>query len=266
MREYIDIFKDTMSYCNNDTILAAAVAQSIESQTIILENDTNVLKENQLRKYDKTAEIIVSSKRTFEAAKKYADNGKKVCALNFANAFNPGGGVVMGASAQEESLCRVSTLYPAIADNKMVKDFYLPHRAKCTHLSNGDLIYTPNVKVFKTDTYMPQIMPQSEWFDVNVITCAAPSLYMTSIPDSDLEQIHQTRAKRIIETAIKFNNEVLILGAFGCGAFCNNPTIVANVYKNILPKYAYAFETVEFAVYAKYETDVNYSTFNKILG
>ena len=266
MLEYINVFKDTMSCCKDNEILSNAVAQSVKSQSVILENDAIVLTENQLRKYDKPAEIVVSSKRTFEAAKKYANKGKQVCALNFANAFKPGGGVERGATAQEESLCRLSTLYPSIATGKMMQEFYSPHRDKCSSLSNGDLIYTPGVKVFKTDTSHPQMMPNEQWYNVNVITCAAPDLRTTSISDQQLEEIHQIRAKRIIETAIKFNNEVLILGAFGCGAFHNNPAVVANVYKNILQKYIYAFKTVEFAVFAKYETDVNYSTFKKTLG
>lgn len=266
MLEYINVFKDTMSCCNDNEILSNAVAQSVKSQCVIHESDSIVLTEKQLRKYDKPAEIIVSTKRTFEAAKDYAHNGKQVCALNFANAFEPGGGVVWGATAQEEALCRLSTLYPAIATDKMRQEFYNPHRDKCSSLSNGDLIYTPGVKVFKTDTSHPQMMPNDQWYDVNVITCAAPDLRKASISDQQLEQIHQTRAKRIIETAIKFNNDVLILGAFGCGAFRNNPIVVANVYKNILQNFAYALETIEFAVFAKHELDVNYSTFKKTLG
>ncbi|MBO7568480.1 MAG: TIGR02452 family protein [Bacteroidales bacterium] len=265
MNEYIAIFNDTFARCKDNETLSASVTQSIKNQYVVLENETIVLEEQQLHKHHNAAKIIVSTKRTFEAAKQYADSEKKVCALNFANAFQPGGGVVYGCTAQEESICRLSTLYPSIATDRMMKDFYLPHREKCSEISNGDLIYTPDVKVFKTDTYIPQMMPQSQWFDVNVITCAAPDLRRFSITNQQLEQIHLFRAKRIIETAISNQNDVLILGAFGCGAFCNNPVIVANVYKNILPNYLQAFETVEFAIFAKSEMDVNYSTFKKVL-
>ena len=261
MREYIDIFNDTIDCCKSNKILSDAVAQSVNAQTVILENDTVVLEKKQLCKYDRETEILVSHKRTFEAAKHYADKGKKVCALNFANAFNPGGGVVLGATAQEEALCRISTLYPVIADDRMMKEYYLPHRKGCSALSNDDIIYTPNVKVFKTDTFIPQLMEEEQWYDVNVITCAAPDLRSGFISDQELEQIHLKRIKRIIETAICFSNDVLILGAFGCGAFFNNPKIVATVFKNILQNYKCAFETIEFAVYSKTDADPNFAAF-----
>ena len=264
MRENVDIFIDTMACCKSNKTLSDVVQQSISSQKVILEKDKIVLDESRLYKYDKEAEILVSHKRTFEAAKPYADEGKSVCVLNFANAFNPGGGVVLGANAQEESLCRTSTLYPAISDDKMMTEYYHPHRHNCTPLSNGDLIYTPNVTVFKTDTSMPTILPQEQWYDVNVITCAAPDLRSDFISDQELEQLHQKRAKRIIETSISYNNDVLILGAFGCGAFRNNPQIVSLVYKNVVQNYLNAFDTIEFAIYSKTDADPNYSTFKSV--
>lgn len=67
---------------------------------------------NRRTRNDLEGRIVVSGKRTLEASEIYAKQGKRVCVLNFASATNPGGDVVHGSSAQEEAICRCSTLYP----------------------------------------------------------------------------------------------------------------------------------------------------------
>ena len=74
------------------------------------------------------ATVIVSDKCSLEAAEVYAKQGKKVCVLNFASATNPGGGVVTGSSAQEECLCRCTTLYSCLNNDAPRAAFYAPHR------------------------------------------------------------------------------------------------------------------------------------------
>ncbi|MCR5122350.1 MAG: TIGR02452 family protein, partial [Ruminococcus sp.] len=142
--EYVEIFNDTMRLCGEDDELAESVKKSLAKQYFLPETEQLVL---QGKPKDKPARVVVSPKRTFEAAEQYKD--KKVCVLNFASSKNPGGGVVRGASAQEECLCRVSTLYPCLADKKIVDSFYRPHRTMFHDtLYNSDLIFTPAVTVF----------------------------------------------------------------------------------------------------------------------
>ncbi len=88
-------------------------------------------------------------KKSYEAAAAY--KGQKVCVHNFASASNPGGGVERGASAQEECLCRCSGLYFCLTAQEMWDGFYKPHRNAGDPIHNDDIIYTPNVTVFKTD-------------------------------------------------------------------------------------------------------------------
>ena len=73
--------------------------------------------------------VSVSADRSFQAAmrlkKEFPES--RIAVLNFANAFHPGGGVEAGASAQEECLCRCSTLYPLLNRNYLLNNFYDYH-------------------------------------------------------------------------------------------------------------------------------------------
>ncbi len=261
--EYVDIFNDTMRLCETDSDLAQSLAGSLAEQ-YMLPADAPLDLEPAPPK-EKPARVIVSRKRTFEAAEAYKD--KRVCVLNFASSKNPGGGVVKGASAQEECLCRVSTLYPCLADDRIFGSFYEPHRTMFSDtLYNSDLIYTPGVTVFKTDTALPELRPKNEWFTTDVITCAAPNLgAYTKLADGPLERLHTERGERIFLTAIKHSEEVLILGAFGCGAFRNPPHVVARAYKTLIQKYGSFFDAIEFAVYCTPKATSNYDAFARIL-
>lgn len=273
--ENVFIFQDTERQCKSVDRLRAAVKNSTEKQKLILEVENYSVSE--LGKYTEEAKLVVSRKRSFEAASAY--KGSKVCVHNFASASNPGGGVVRGSSAQEECLCRCSTLYFNLNTSEMWNGFYSPHRAEQNPLHNDDCIYTPEVIVFKSDTASPSIMPEKEWYSVDVITCAAPNLRerpsnmmnlgdghrAVKIADKDLQALHEKRLTRILDIAAAENNEVVILGAFGCGAFENSPEVVARAAKNVIGKYMHAFKTIEFAVYCSPRDDTNYRVFERVL-
>ena len=270
----IQNFKDTENLCKTNLNLQRAISKSNENQKLILENE-EIFCEKKV--YENPAKILVTPNRTFEAAMNYPE--KKVAVLNFASATNPGGGVVYGSFAQEECLCRCSTLYFNLTEEKMHKGFYLSHIKQQNPLHNDDIIYTPEVVIFKTDTSYPKLMKEENWKSVNVITCAAPNLrekpsnihnsgdgnVSVSISDNELQLLHEKRGAKILDVALAEKNQVVILGAFGCGAFRNKPEIVAKAYKNLIEKYKFAFETIEFAVYCSPRDDSNYRIFKKIL-
>ena len=199
--------------------------------------------------------------------------------MNFASATNPGGGVTKGSSAQEEAICRCSTLYQNLKEEKVWKKFYAPHRRAHDPLHNDDCIYTPGVMVFKSDTDYPQLLPEDKWYSVNVLTCAAPNLWerpsnemnagdgdaAVHISREDLQALHEKRMRRVLEIAWAKGNEVVILGAFGCGAFRNPPAVVAQAMKTAVQEYRKNFETIEFAVYCGTQYDTNYRVFQQIL-
>ena len=271
-----EIFRDTERRYTSDPALMSAVQQSTNNQVFIAETENVAVPS--VYKTGK-ANVIVSEKRSLEAAESYAKQGKKVCVLNFASATNPGGGVVNGSSAQEECICRCTTLYPCLNTDAMWDAFYKPHRKAANPLYNNDCIYTPDVCVFKSDTSFPEVLPKDEWWNVNILTCAAPNLRerpsnamnphagdaAVKITSAELEKLLTKRIRRIFEIAVANGNEVLILGAFGCGAFRNPPEIVAKVFNTVMQNYLCYFDTIEYAVYHTEREVANFEAFKRRL-
>lgn len=273
--ENIKVFRDTQSLCETNLELSKAIKNSTEKQKLYLEKDS--LNNTDKNRYEKKAKVIVSKKRSYEAASAY--RGQEICVHNFASATTPGGGVVNGSNAQEECLCRCSTLYFNLNVQDMWSGFYTPHRMEKNPIHNDDCIYTPEVVVLKTDTHNPIRLPQDEWYKVNVITCAAPNLRekpsnrmnlgdgnkAVKVSQRELLEIHEKRLTRILDLALLEGNDVVILGAFGCGAFENNPEIVARAAKNVISGYFNAFKTIEFAVYCTPRDEQNYRIFERVM-
>ena len=271
-----EIFRDTERRYTSDPTLIQAVQKSTEEQVFISERKSVIVPSPY--KAEK-ANVVVSGKRSLEAAEVYSKQGKKVCVLNFASATNPGGGVVNGSSAQEECICRCTTLYPCLNTDEMWNEFYKPHRKASNPLYNNDCIYTPDICVFKSDINFPETLPKDEWWNVNILTCAAPNLrerpsnamnpyagnQAAKITPAELEKLLTKRIRRIFEIAIANGNEVLILGAFGCGAFRNPPDIVAKVFNTVMPDYLCYFDTIEYAVYHTEREIENYKSFKTII-
>ncbi len=240
------VMLDTQQQCEMLPELCEAVQNSRDRQFMVSQEDVVDLSATQ----EGHTRYVTSVRRTFEAAKGY--KGKKVAVLNFANNHSVGGSP-FSAGAQEESLCRCSTLYSCL--QAMYRDFYLKHENEYTNgiideLGNDDLIYTPQVVVFKTDErtdpIVPRMMERSEWYTVDVITCAAPDLHHTFRKPDCYEELITRRIKKILDVAAKERVEVLILGAWGCGAFGNDIAVVAKAFYSLLENYG--FETVEFAL------------------
>ena len=263
MKNLIAVFADTQKHCQNDDTLIRAISNTIEKQYIVAEDE--IVKIPETHRYDKPAEITVSADRSFWAAAKYKE--EKTCVLNFASARHPGGGVITGASAQEECLCRCSTLYFAISEEKTAENFHKKHddmikQKKMDLLYNSDCIFSPDIVVFKSDDGNYDLLTQNDRYKVDVITCAAPNLTRisamisgstTRVDYEKLKVVHRSRAKRILDIAKSEKEEVLILGAFGCGAFKNPPQVVADAWAEVLQDYLFDFRKIEFAVYCKPE-------------
>ena len=226
-------------------------------------------------------EITVTNSRTFEAAirRSKAFPDKKIAVLNFASATRPGGGVKTGASAQEECLCRCSTLYPTLTQDWLWRKYYKKNRDMQNNLHTDACIYSPDIVICKSDTDFPEKLKEEDWHTVDVISCAAPNLRrepsnhynpetgkrVKMVPEK-LYALHLKRAQAILNTAAANNVDILITGAFGCGAFANDPHTVAEAWRDAVSDYRNLFSVIDFAVYCRpYETE-NLKTFERILG
>lgn len=274
-----EIFEETKRLYTTDKRLVDSVTFSKENQQVVTE-DVEIITPK--AKYDIPAKVLVSQKRSLEAASEYLE--QKVCVLNFASATNAGGGVTKGSNAQEEAICRCSTLYPCISDHKVTSQFHYYHRnalhsGQMNALYNNDCIYTPGVTVFKSDTDHPQLLAEKLWYKVDMISCAAPNLRSkpsnamnpdsgdraVSIKPSELLELHKKRISRVLDIASLNGAEVVILGAFGCGAFQNPPDVVAQAMYEVVQTYLYHFKAIEFAVYCSPRDTMNYDVFKRIL-
>ena len=271
----MEVFEDTKKLCEMNGKIKESIAESVKNQEVILEGID--LPDVNKERFAENAKVIVSTKRTFEAASAYT--GQRIAVHNFASSTNPGGGVTRGSSAQEECLCRCSGLYFCLNVPEMMRGFYYPHRNMKNPINNADIIYTPEVTVFKTDESHPKLMNDVNWYDVDVITCAAPNLrerpsnrfnqdngnQAVEVSDKKLLEIHKKRLARILDVAALKCDKVIILGAFGCGAFRNKPEVVTRAAKEVIADYLHTFKTIEFAVYCQPQDDTNFKIFKRVI-
>lgn len=247
------IFSDTRNRYETVPRLREAVFRSAGATQLYRADDSIELPTPRAER----ARVAVSTGRTFFTARRLLEEKpeRRVVVHNFASATNPGGGVINGSAAQEESLCRCSTLYPTLDQQRLWDDYYLYHREQGDTRYDDACIYSPGVVVFKDDETYPEPLPEDEWYTVDVITCAAPNLRhhpfarTHDVGEDELYAIHLSRAKRIFGVCAANGADALVLGAFGCGAFQNDPWVVARAYRDVLDEMAGYFEVIEFAVF-----------------
>lgn len=175
-----------------------------------------------------------------------AENAGPVAALNFASARNPGGGFLNGSQAQEESLARSSALY---LSQLQAGEFYRQHRAAPSLLYSDAMILSPECPVFRDDDGRLLAEPQL----VTFITSAAPNAgaIASNAPEelSAIPEVFRRRSALVLALAASCGYRRLVLGAWGCGVFRNDPALVAAVYANHLHgAWAGRFERIVFSV------------------
>ncbi len=190
-------------------------------------------------------EVVVSDMKTLDAALRYRDG--KTCVLNFASFKNPGGGFLRGTVAQEEYLCQNSTLYNVISQ---FPAFYEKNR-----LNTYDALYRNRA------IYSPGIVVLPSEVKVDVLSCAAPNIKASRMIDSKKVQAVISRIKFVLDILEKEACDTVILGAFGCGVFGNDPRFVAKTFRSqgVLHR---GFKRVVFAI--PNSKSVNHRAFEEV--
>ncbi|MEU9256306.1 TIGR02452 family protein [Streptomyces sp. NPDC048270] len=190
--------------------------------------------------------VEVTGESSTAAARRLVAQAAAVAVLNFASARNPGGGYVRGAKAQEEALCRASALYETLLE---APEYYEAHRAERSTFYTDRVIHSPGVPVFRDDRGGLLEEP----FRVGFLTSPAPNA--GTIRRQEPERAGEIpgalarRAGLVLEVAALHGYRGLVLGAWGCGVFQNDPAVVAEAFRALLAgRFAGVFDRVVFGI------------------
>lgn len=193
--------------------------------------------------------IDVTGESTQQAALRLVEEQRveRLVLLNFASAKNAGGGFINGAKAQEEDLARCSALYPCLRAAPM---YYAANRSPIVDaLYTDHMIYSPEVPFFRV--HGRELLERS--FSASVITAPAPNAGVHRNRGGtrrSLEDALRRRAGHVLALAEARGHRQLLLGAWGCGVFRNDPTLVADAFGKWLEheRFAGSFDAVCFAI------------------
>ncbi|MBN9689977.1 MAG: TIGR02452 family protein [Verrucomicrobia bacterium] len=208
--------------------------------------------------------IEVTSETTLEAASRLVSSGDgEPCCLNFASAKNPGGGFLSGSQAQEESLARSSGLHACLIRHM---ELYEYNRGLHSSMYSDHMIYSPGVPVFRDDG--GQLLERP--YKVSFIS--APAVNAGAVRKTDptavplIGSTMEARLEKVLWVAAGNGHRTLILGAWGCGVFGNDPSEVGELFARALGpggRFQGHFERVVYAVYDRTPAQEVLSSFRK---
>ncbi|HVO30065.1 MAG TPA: TIGR02452 family protein [bacterium] len=208
--------------------------------------------------------IEVTDEGTADAGRRLAAAGQRVAVLNFASARNVGGGFLGGARAQEEELCRASGLYRCLETQR---GYYDANRAERSALYTDHAIESPDVPFFRDAS---RAFVEEPWL-LTVLTSPAPNTGALLQQDdaeslARIEAAFRRRAAQVLALAREGGHDVLVLGAWGCGAFQGDPEMVSAIFRELLDgPFSGSFERVVFAVLVKSRRDArNLEAFRRL--
>lgn len=227
-KHMVDTYADEIRKCiANTTLIVRDKDNDMLISNDIIGDDNQVTSSN-------SGDTFVTDKDTVSELFD-VDKNKKVTLLNFASYKNPGGKFLDGSPAQEESLCHHSYLYNVLSYYQ--KTYYDRHLKSLNHGAYSDeMLYSNNVRFFKYDDSGRELDTRF----ANVITCAAPNHsslkyisdeYLKRNRRDELNVAMYKRIQFILDVLAKDDSDVVILGAFGCGVFQNDPATVAAMFK-----------------------------------
>ncbi len=195
-----------------------------------------------LQTYEETI-IEVENEDTLDMALRFLeDDTLNILVLNMASEFKPGGGVETGAQAQEEEIFRRTNAF-------------MTHPPHMYPLDDDEVIYSPEVYIVKDKNY--ETLKHKEQRKVSMIAVPAirkPKLKRNEYIENDYN-LMVNKIESIFKIALMNDHDSLILGALGCGAFCNPPTIVSQIFNDMIKKYKKYFKKIGFAILIVHDRD-----------
>ncbi|MER5932609.1 TIGR02452 family protein [Streptomyces sp. NPDC002054] len=206
-----------------------------------------------------TGEVEVTDEDSMHATRRLTDEGvEHLAVLNFASARNPGGGYLRGAKAQEEDLCRTALLYQCLLE---APDYYAAHRTSADLNYSHRVIFSPHVPVIRDGSRALLDQP----YQVSFLTSPAPNAGQLAL-HSPGEEVNvkgtlTERARRVLGVAANHGVRELVLGAWGCGVFGNDPAEVADAFAEALDTHGAPFVRITFAVWDRSADSPNRAAF-----
>jgi len=236
----IEVYQHTKSVCASIEVPSSKKIHFSNANYFIVE------KEGKLKN------VVVEPLDTVSALIKYCH--KKTAVLNMASSKRKGGGVENGSQAQEECLFRCSNLFN-------IPDTFYP-------ILSTEMIYTEGATFVKDANYS-LIYPMV----ADVITLPAINLNKTHIDNlqtqdsaDNYESVMTKKIESMLDVAIHHNCDNIILGAWGCGVFKNDPKTVAELFNKVIEKRYNFFDNIVFAVINdKNSVGNNYEVFSNTI-
>jgi len=184
--------------------------------------------------YQKTTEISVVNGDCIDIAYNECTKDNKVCLLNMASYLHAGGGVTKGSIAQEEEICRRTNLYTSLTEMEYPLAYY-------------DYFLTKNVVILLDSEY--NTLEYKNRKEIDVLSVAA--IKMRDFTKSEEIYLHITREKikQILSVGLINSVDTLVLSAFGCGAYGNDPNVISQIFKEEIENYKYLYKKIIFAIY-----------------
>lgn len=238
--------------------IASVQAQAEAGTKLYTPADSDLLLQEQayLRQEALATRITVINETTLNAVRALvAEGAQDVLCLNFASARNPGGGFLGGSQAQEESIARSTGLYNC---QLQTPDYYEVNRATKSCVYTDHMIYSPAVPIIKDE--------EGNNLE-DLVTCAvitAPAVNTGVVKNrepermAEIEQIMKRRISKVLAIALENQHRNIVLGAWGCGVFQNDPRDIAVYFREVLEgSFRGQFEQIVFAIYARQDRFIN---------
>ena len=266
LNETLKAFNDGCYRAGNKSVKTSAI-DILSVVTVILPDDLDKLADIDPVITSNHCKLDCQNVDTFSMVRILKSKGvTNIIALNLASPVNPGGGVRKGAKAQEEDLCRKSSLLFSL-ESQAAKVYYDYNRKANTFMGTSAMMITPNVEIIRDDNgkFLPEPV------ETSVLTCAAPKLVKG-------EKLNMKNYRSLVYNRIGYMLTVLahqgfknlVLGAWGCGAYGNDAATISDLFKSAIVNFKYqgysyneVFDSITFAVLDKTDSQYNFKQFKR---